>query len=120
MDYVRECLSANLKLRRAMMDLSQADLAELSGLSPGYIANLETGRNYASSDSLLRLSQALKVEHWRLLVDPRKDEMSYTRTELSMILDKARDYILGELPAKYTASKYSTPRQLLGDDSEKI
>jgi transcriptional regulator with XRE-family HTH domain len=110
MDYVRECLSANLKLRRAAMGLSQEGLAELSGLSAGYIANLETGRNYPSSDSLLKLSQALRVEHWRLLVDPTKDETAYTRSELAMIFDKAKDYILGDLPVRYTA-----PHSLLGE-----
>ncbi|MCX7027787.1 MAG: helix-turn-helix transcriptional regulator [Spirochaetes bacterium] len=114
MDYVRECLSVNLKLRRAMMGLSQEGLAELSGLSAGYIANLETGRNYPSSGSLLKLSQALKVEHWRLLVDPEKDEIAYTRNELSMIFEKAKDLILGDLPAKYAA-----PRQLLGGGPKK-
>jgi transcriptional regulator with XRE-family HTH domain len=114
MDYVRECLSANLKLRRAMMGLSQEGLAELSGLSAGYIANLETGRNWPSSDSLLKLAQALKIDHSRLLVDPKKDEMAYTRTELAMIFDKAKDYILGDLPAKYSA-----PRQLLSGGSKK-
>lgn len=104
MDYVRECLSANLKLRRAMLGLSQEGLAELSDLSPGYIANLETGRNYPSSDSLLKLAKALNVEHWRLLVDPRKDEIPYTKNELAMLLDKARDYILGDLTVKYSSS----------------
>jgi len=97
-----------------MMGLSQEDLADLSGLSAGYVANLETGRSYPSSLSLLKLSQALRVEHWRLIVDPAKDEMAYTRTELSMIFDKAKDYILGYLPAKYSGS-----RQLLGDEPKK-
>ena len=113
MDYVRECLSANLKLRRAMLGLSQEGLAELSCLSPGYIANLETGRNYPSSDSLLKLARALNVEHWRLLVDPRKDEVAYTRTELAMIFDRAKDYILGDLPVRYSA-----PRQPSGESGK--
>ena len=113
MDYVRECLSANLKLRRAMRGLSQEGLAELSGLSAGFIANLETGRNYASSESLLSLSQALNVEHWRLLADPTKDEVAYTRMELEMIFDRAKDYILGDLPVRY-----SGPRPLLSESRE--
>ncbi|HEY9054677.1 MAG TPA: helix-turn-helix transcriptional regulator [Rectinemataceae bacterium] len=101
MDYVRECFSANLKLRRAALGISQETLAELSGLSPGYIANLETGRSFPSTPVLLKIAGALKVEHWRLLVDPRKEEISYTRSELTVLWDRAKDLILGGKESPY-------------------
>lgn len=110
MDYIRECLATNMKIRRAVMRLSQEELAELTGLSSGFIANMETGRSWPSSESLHKLSAALGVDHWKLLVDPKKDSVAYTREELSMLLDRAKSYVLGDLPASYTA-----PRQLLGD-----
>ena len=104
MDYVRECFSANLKLRRAALGISQETLAELSGLSPGFIANLETGRSFPSSAVLLRIAGALKVEHWRLLEDPGKVEISYTKSELTLLWDRAKDLILGG-----SESVYRTP-----------
>jgi transcriptional regulator with XRE-family HTH domain len=111
MDYVRECLAANLKTRRAIMRISQENLADMAGLSPGFIANLETGRSYPSSTSLFKLSQALKVGHWKLLEDPRINEISYTREEVSMFLDRAKADMLGDMTKNYTA-----PRNLLNKD----
>jgi len=114
MDYVRECLAANLKTRRAIMRISQENLADLSGLSAGYIANLETGRSYPSSLSLFKLSQALKVGHWKLLEDPKINEISYTREEISMFWDRAKADMLGDMTKSYTV-----PRKLLNKDEDK-
>jgi transcriptional regulator with XRE-family HTH domain len=114
MDYIRQCFSSNLKIRRTIMRLSQEDLAELSGVSAGYIANLETGRSFPSTRVLLKLSKAFRVEHWKLLMDPEKDEIAYTRDELSVIFDRAKSYILGDLPAPYRA-----PRILLDSSEDK-
>jgi len=114
MDYIRECLAANLKIRRAVMRLSQEELAELTGLSSGFIANMETGRSWPSSETLFKLSAALGVDHWKLLVDPKKQGVAYTKEELSMLLDRAKSYILGDLPPSYAAS-----RQLLGDGEDR-
>jgi len=111
MDYIRECFATNLKIRRGIMRISQEDLAELSGVSAGYIANIETGRNFPSTRIWLKLSQALHIEHWKLLLDPSKDEIAYTKDELSVIFDRAKHYILGDLPVRYTA-----PRNLLERD----
>lgn len=114
MDYIRDCLAMNLKIRRAVMRISQEKLAELTGLSSGFIANMETGRSWPSSESLFKLSAALGVDHWKLLVDPKKDEVAYTKEELSMLLDRAKSYILGDLPPSYAA-----PRQLLNDSDDR-
>lgn len=113
MDYVRACLSANLKIRRAMMGISQEELAERAGISPGYVANIETGRSFPSTKVLLRLSAAFGVEHWKLLMDPQKDEIAYTKDEISQIFDRAKSYVLGELPTSYLP-----PRKLLGEEAK--
>lgn len=113
MDYIRECFSTNLKIRRAMMRISQEELADLSGVSAGYIANIETGRSFPSTTVLLKLSRALNVEHWKLLVDPRKDEIAYSKEEISQIFDRAKSYVLGELP-----NNYDSPRNLLNHEDK--
>jgi len=112
MNYIQECLALNLKNRRAYLRLTQEGLAELTDLSPGFIANMETGRGWPSAESLSKLSQALKVDHWKLLVDPRKDEVGLTREEFAMIMDKWKNDILDNAPPPYPP-----PRRLI--DGEK-
>jgi transcriptional regulator with XRE-family HTH domain len=111
MNYIRECLSINLKRQRAFMKFSQEDLAERSGLSAGFIANMETGRSWPSPETLLKLSKALNIDHDKLLADPKSVEIGYTRDEVATIFDRAKEYALGVLPPLE-----STPRQLLNKD----
>ena len=112
MDYIRACLASNLKIRRAMLGISQEELAEKAGISPGYVANIETGRSFPSTTVLLRLSAAFNVEHWKLLMDPQNDEINYSKEEISRIFDRAKEYVLGELP-----NNYSTPTPPPQNDS---
>lgn len=108
MDYARECLSNNLRLRRALLHLSQEDLAERSGVSAGYIANLETGRSFPSSEILLGLSQALNVPHWDLVTDHEAVRNGLTVAQLARIMDRVKDMVLKELPGNYHGNGYSS------------
>ena len=56
-----------LKQLRATRDMSQADLAERSGVSREYIARLETGHHDPSLSTLVKLAKALKVKPGTLL-----------------------------------------------------
>ncbi len=98
MDYVRYCLASNLRLRRSILQMSQEDLAHLANLSPGFIANLETGRNFPSSKAILKISSALKIEPWKLFLDPQKQDMFFTRDEVFQWLEDSRDRLLGLSP----------------------
>ena len=51
----------NLRLAREKKDLSQADLAERTGLQPSAISHFEAGRRSPSFDNLKRLADALNV-----------------------------------------------------------
>lgn len=95
-----------------MLGISQEELAEKAGISPGYVANIETGRSFPSTTVLLRLSAAFNVEHWKLLMDPQNDEINYSKEEISRIFDRAKEYVLGELP-----NNYSTPTPPPQNDS---
>ncbi len=99
MDYVRYCLASNLRMRRSILQMSQEELAHLANLSPGFIANLETGRNFPSSKAILKLSSALKIEPWKLFLDPQKQDMFFTRDEVFQWLEDSRQRLLG-LPPK--------------------
>lgn len=56
-----------LKQLRAARDMSQADLADKSGVSREYIARLETGHHDPSLSTLVKLAKALKVKPGELL-----------------------------------------------------
>ncbi|SLM17527.1 hypothetical protein SPIRO4BDMA_40096 [uncultured spirochete] len=98
MDYVRYCLASNLRLRRSILQMSQEELAHLANLSPGFIANLETGRNFPSSKAILKISSALKIEPWKLFLDPQKQDMFFTRDEVFQWLEDSRERLLGLSP----------------------
>jgi transcriptional regulator with XRE-family HTH domain len=60
-------LIIRLKQLRAARDMSQADLADKSGVSREYIARLETGHHDPSLSTLVKLAKALKVKPGELL-----------------------------------------------------
>jgi transcriptional regulator with XRE-family HTH domain len=56
---LRTILGANIKKYRCFRGFSQAKLAELIDLSPNFISELETGKRWISSDTLVNLADAL-------------------------------------------------------------
>lgn len=60
-----------LKLWREKRGLSQRDLARAAGVSPSYLAEIETGRKPGSAEALLNLAHALEVPMERLLSSNR-------------------------------------------------
>ncbi len=100
MDYVRYCLSSNLRVRRAILGISQEELARRANLSSGFIANLETGRNFPSSKAILKIASAMKMEPWKLFIDPQKQEIYFSREEVFQWLEDSRKRLLGEDPTE--------------------
>ena len=60
-DTLAESIGTTMKVRRAMRDLTQADLAELTGVTRKSINAIETGRMVPSVLIALKLAQALGV-----------------------------------------------------------
>jgi transcriptional regulator with XRE-family HTH domain len=56
-----EIIGQSLKARRVAQDISQADLAKLSGVSHASIARLETGKGNISLENLLLILKALDM-----------------------------------------------------------
>lgn len=94
MDYIRYCLSNNLRQRRITLQISQEDLAHRSGVSPGFIANLETGRNFPSSEILLRIASVLQIEPYKLLMDPERQDVVYTQEEILQWIKESAAHLL--------------------------
>ena len=56
-----------IKALRAKRDITQAELAAQAGISHGYLARLETGRQDPTITTLEKLAKALRVPVEKLL-----------------------------------------------------
>lgn len=64
---LKDVLATNLRRLRHERDLTQEDLAGLTGLSLRYISSIERGRVSASVMVLEKLGLALAVEAYKLI-----------------------------------------------------
>jgi len=62
-----EKIAMRIKALRAKRKITQAELAERAGISHGYLARLETGRQDPTITTLEKLAKALKVPVEKLL-----------------------------------------------------
>jgi transcriptional regulator with XRE-family HTH domain len=65
---LRRNLARAMKRRRAVLAISQAQLAERAGLSAGYVGELETGLKDPSLETLGRIADALEVKPYQLMM----------------------------------------------------
>jgi transcriptional regulator with XRE-family HTH domain len=65
---LRRLLSANIKARRAVLDISQEKLAELMNISSQMINCIEGCRTWVSDKTLVKLAEVLKVEVFQLII----------------------------------------------------
>lgn len=71
MTELHRCLAANLKSLRLRWGFSQAELAELSGLSVSYVGEIEVSVKWPSAENLEKLAKALHVKPYQLFLDPQ-------------------------------------------------
>ena len=65
---IRIILSKNLKAHRNKLGVTQEKFAEISGLSVQTINDIEGGRRWVSDKTITKLSAALRVECYQLLL----------------------------------------------------
>ncbi|HTX73468.1 MAG TPA: helix-turn-helix transcriptional regulator [Rectinemataceae bacterium] len=70
MTELHRSLVFNIKRLRTHLAISQMELAERAGISPGYVGEIEMGRKFPTPEVLERLAQALEVRPFRLLMSP--------------------------------------------------
>jgi len=63
---LRGILSKNIRRCRRLNNLSQEVLAEKLDKSTNFISDIECGKSWISSDTLVKLAAALKVEPYEL------------------------------------------------------
>ncbi|MBP5447516.1 MAG: helix-turn-helix transcriptional regulator [Treponema sp.] len=59
---IRSVLAENMKSRRKILNLSQADLAEKIGTAPNYISKIESKKQFPSVQMIENIAHALKVD----------------------------------------------------------
>ncbi len=62
-------LQSNIKKYRLQKGLTQEKLAELCNISPDYISEIERGKKTPSLKRLIIISDILKVETYKLLME---------------------------------------------------
>ena len=73
---LQEIFSSNLKKARNRKNLSQMKLAENANLSVGYICDLESGRRWGTPETFAKLSEALNINPFELLLPKSEDSLS--------------------------------------------
>ncbi|GHU98107.1 hypothetical protein FACS189483_05690 [Spirochaetia bacterium] len=63
---LRRILSANIKLYRNRREWSQVKLAEKLDISANFLADIETGKSWVSSITLVKLANVLNIEVYEL------------------------------------------------------
>jgi transcriptional regulator with XRE-family HTH domain len=71
---LRAIFGENLKKRRTFKGFSQAKLAEMLNLSPNFISDIESGKRWVSSDTLVNFAEVLGVEVYEFLKPPQAPE----------------------------------------------
>lgn len=77
-------IGRRIAIRRNQLGLTQAEAAELSGLTQQFFASVETGKKNMRADSIIRVSKALKVSTDFLLTGSVTD---FERTRLAQMLE---------------------------------
>lgn len=80
-------VGARVKEARLRKHLSQAQLADLLGLTPPYISNIETGKQNMSITALAKISDVLEVSADWLLRNNTADALAITADELHELLE---------------------------------
>jgi len=65
---LRTILGTNVKKYHTINGFSQAKLAEILDISPNFISDIETGKRWLSSDTLVNLTEALNVETYEFFL----------------------------------------------------
>ena len=91
---IRRILSKNLKEQRKNLGFSQEKFAEITGLSVQTINDIEGGRKWVSDKTLTKLSSALHIECYQLLIpeykSQNKKEENLTRHILGLMKELKR------------------------------
>lgn len=83
-------------------------LADRTGLSPGFIGDIESGRKLPSADSLQRILDALDLEPYELFLDPHTDSIPCPQEKVCLVRAALMDE-LSDIVSKTFADHFQDP-----------
>ncbi len=99
MDYVRYCLASNLRLRRSILQSVSGRASPIWQISRQVLSPIwRRGEIFPYEQAILKISSALKIEPWKLFLDPQKQDMFFTRDEVFQWWKDSRERLLGLSP----------------------
>ena len=87
MDINFKLIGKRIKEVRKQRSLTQADLADLTGMSNSYISYIETAKKQASLESLVQISNALGVTVDELLCGNQLYSPTDYQTDIDLLMD---------------------------------
>jgi len=100
---LRCILSSNIKHYRSLRGWSQVKLAEKIGISTNFLADIETGKSWVSSLTLVKLANCFEIDVYELFIpetildDMTKQTIKNVIGDLSVKIE----YSLGQISKKY-------------------
>lgn len=88
-ELLKKMCGKNIKRLREEKHLTQEKFAELAGISEKYLSTLETGRNFGSIETLVSLSNALKVEPFELFL-PQNSGVNYDTRRTKILVSRLK------------------------------
>jgi len=116
--HIRKIIAINIKRIRKEMNLTQAKLAERTGISPGYMCDIERARRWPSASKLTKIAEVLKMKPFQLLL-PSEDSPYFdhhkTLTTFSRQVREAFDKNISEvyegMIKQYDSMKIELPKE---------
>ena len=102
---IQELLSANMKRLRKKKEMTQADLAEKSGVSTTFIAEIETNKKFPSPKKLEDIASALDVEPFELIMPLYTPLSLEDKKHFSMEITSKMRALLDEIENDFTSDE---------------
>lgn len=93
-------IGRRIAMRRNQLGLTQAEAAELSGLTQQFFASVETGKKNMRADSIIRVSRALRISADYLLTGIVTDFERNHITQMLESLNEAQFFAVEEIIEK--------------------
>ena len=100
---LRHVLSTNIKHYRGLRRWSQVVLAEKMGISTNFLADIETGKSWVSSSTLVKLANIFNIEVYELFKPKNtpKDETKETIKSMMNDISVTIEHSLKQITIKY-------------------
>jgi len=102
---LRRILSSNIKYYRSLKSWSQVVLAEKIGISTNFLADIETGKSWVSSLTLIKLANCFGIQVYELFKskDAPNDEIKEAVKSFVSDISVTFEYALNKISQKYLA-----------------